>query len=78
MSQLVLTISEWMNFSEISSFINRMLTKYQDSRIEKQTIRELSALSDRELYDIGISRASIPEIASGDFWKSTSSKITRV
>jgi uncharacterized protein YjiS (DUF1127 family) len=36
---------------------------WQEHRAYNQTINELSALSDRDLSDIGISRADIPSIA---------------
>ena len=33
----------------------------------RRTVRELSALSDRDLADIGIARSDIPAIAAGTF-----------
>jgi uncharacterized protein YjiS (DUF1127 family) len=38
-------------------------TALQQRRIYARTVAELTALSDRELNDLGISRLSIPEIA---------------
>jgi uncharacterized protein YjiS (DUF1127 family) len=37
--------------------------KRAEHYIQKNTIKELQALSDRELYDIGISRGQIYDIA---------------
>jgi len=40
-----------------------ILEKYRDYRKYRHTIFELSKLSNRELSDLGISRADIPRIA---------------
>lgn len=40
---------------------------YRDARRMQETYRELSALSDRELRDMGISRSDIPAIVAGTF-----------
>ncbi|MCA3509565.1 MAG: DUF1127 domain-containing protein [Rhodobacter sp.] len=52
------------------SFQNRLaaVTKYVRAalvrrRVYNRTVRELSALTDRELTDLGIHRADIPQIA---------------
>lgn len=37
--------------------------KWKKMLVRRQTIRELSALSDRELKDLGISRCDIEHIA---------------
>jgi uncharacterized protein YjiS (DUF1127 family) len=37
--------------------------RFRDWRAYRQTIKELSALSNRELNDLGISRADIPYVA---------------
>jgi uncharacterized protein YjiS (DUF1127 family) len=45
-----------MNFS----FIRRYL---QERRTYAQVVRELSSCTERELHDLGIERADIPDIA---------------
>ena len=75
MSQLVLAIFGWMNFSWLSSLVSNFISKIEEKSLENQTFRELSSLSDRELNDIGISRAIIRDIAYGNF--SNSANIVR-
>jgi uncharacterized protein YjiS (DUF1127 family) len=48
---------------EVSSFFDRLCLALQRRRNERRTIRELNALSDRDLHDIGISRYEIAEVA---------------
>ena len=43
--------------------ITDMLKWYQKNKQFRQTHRELSVLTDRELYDLGISRDSIIQVA---------------
>lgn len=43
--------------------IDRVKKLFADLRLYNATVRELSALTDRELADLGISRSSIREIA---------------
>jgi uncharacterized protein YjiS (DUF1127 family) len=40
-----------------------VLTAVQARRVYLRTVAELNALTDRELADLGIARAAIPEIA---------------
>lgn len=48
---------------KVSNFFDRLCLTLQRRRNERRTIRELNALSDRELRDIGISRHEIAEVA---------------
>jgi uncharacterized protein YjiS (DUF1127 family) len=43
--------------------VDRVKKLFADLRLYQATVRELSALSDRELADLGISRTSIRDIA---------------
>ena len=43
--------------------VNKFSLRYKQYKIVKQTIKELQLMSDRDLYDIGISRHDIPMIA---------------
>jgi len=45
-------------------FVSLILSKIQQYFRYRDTIRELSLLSDRELEDIGITRGDIPFIAN--------------
>lgn len=42
------------------SNVAERFSRYQETR---RTIRELNRLSDRDLYDLGISRSAIPALA---------------
>ncbi len=42
---------------------NRLLTTYRTWRKYRETYNELMRLTNRDLADLGISRADIPEIA---------------
>lgn len=70
MAQLVLSISEWMNFSGITSFFSRIEDSFREKRDMRKTYAELSRLNDKELADIGISRSDIMSIASGNYQRS--------
>lgn len=63
MFQTVLAAAEWMNIQPLMDFISlkkRELKAYRDARA---TVKELQALSDKELQDIGINRGMIHSIA---------------
>lgn len=65
MTQLVLALSNWFQFSDIASKINRLFTNLEDYSLAYRTRRELYKLSDRELEDIGITRGDIISISNG-------------
>ena len=53
-----------------ANFVNRVLAfieNYRESRQRygayKQTVRELNALTDRDLHDLGLARSSIEAVA---------------
>ena len=43
-----------------------LVAKFNDWRSYRRTVRELAGLTDRELNDIGISRAEISAVARGN------------
>lgn len=70
MSQHVLEVAKWLDFSFISSFASKVATAVRDlvqsfktAQKIRHTIKELNALSDAELRDIGINRGMIISIA---------------
>jgi len=70
MSQYVLEAAKWLDFSFISSFASKVATAVRDlvqsfktEQKIRHTIKELNALSDAELRDIGINRGMIISIA---------------
>jgi uncharacterized protein YjiS (DUF1127 family) len=54
-------ISEFLN--DISSFSNKLAKSYNNAKLARATIKELQALTDKELNDIGIARGDIYYIA---------------
>ncbi|MDH5453422.1 MAG: DUF1127 domain-containing protein [Paracoccaceae bacterium] len=50
-------------FGRIAAFAADFRESRQRYRAYRQTVRELEALSDRELHDLGLGRASIDEVA---------------
>ncbi|NBJ13481.1 DUF1127 domain-containing protein [Microvirga arsenatis] len=44
-------------------FLSIILARFRQWRRSRETVRQLSALSDRELLDIGISRYDIAQVA---------------
>lgn len=63
MTQLVLTASEWLNITPFVDFIHDLQKRMKLKKLQKETIKELSSLSDRDLNDIGIARSQIKSIA---------------
>ena len=70
MAQYVLEAAKWLDFSFISSFASKVATAVRDlvqsfktEQKIRHTIKELNALSDAELRDIGINRGMIISIA---------------
>ena len=69
MTQHILTVSNFL-LNPISEFLlnldnvsTRIANSYKASRTARQTIKELHALNDKELNDIGIARGDIYYIA---------------
>jgi len=63
MTQLVLTASEWLNISSFLDLIDDLKRRMKLRKLQKETIKELNSLSDRDLHDIGIARSQIKSIA---------------
>ena len=63
MTQLVLTASEWLNISSFFDFFRDLKRNLQKRKLQRETMKELYALSDKDLADIGISRSQIRSIA---------------
>lgn len=51
--------------SDVKSLISSVITRWEDNRKINATYNELSALTDKELKDIGICRGDIRGIAMG-------------
>ncbi len=56
-------LSEPVNCQELSVFVTYLLSKIRAYMRYRETVRELSILTDRELDDLGISRFEIENVA---------------
>lgn len=63
MFQTVLTAAEWLNIHPLMDYISQKRREIKAYRNAKATVKELNALSDKELNDIGINRSMIHSIA---------------
>lgn len=70
MTQHILTVSSFL-LNPISEFVNsissvssKLANSYKEARTARDTINELSKLTDKELNDIGIARGDIYYIAN--------------
>ena len=70
MSQHVLEAAKWLDFSFVSRLASKAYTTFKDmiqsfktAQEIRLTIKELNALSDAELRDIGINRGMIISVA---------------
>ena len=63
MTQYVLSVVSWLDFSNIADYFRALKRNYQTSKQIRQTINELSQLSDKELSDIGLTRGDIWSVA---------------
>jgi uncharacterized protein YjiS (DUF1127 family) len=71
MTQAILTAAQWLNFDGLADLIRDWKRTRAQKALERQTIKELSRLSDRELHDLGIGRSDIGSIARGTFHRET-------
>ena len=51
--------------------LKNMLKKYKNYKLYSRTVDELSALSDKDLKDIGISRSEIKSVATRQYIRKT-------
>ena len=58
-----ITTKEYTGNNWLSTVFSNIVTSYNRYRIYKQTVKELNAMSDRDLHDIGLSRYEIEDLA---------------
>ena len=66
MTTLVANTFSWVGFTGIATWLKKLDAQLTKRRRISSTIRELSALTDKELWDIGIARGDIWSIAHED------------
>ena len=69
MTTLVANTFEIVGFASIANFFKNLSVEIKRRKNIKHTIKQLSALSNRELADIGISRGEIWDIAHSSYPK---------
>lgn len=67
MFQLVTTATGLFHVAEVIDYVKLSRERSRLRREVRKTIHELQALSDKELWDIGISRGEIYNVAWGAF-----------
>ena len=66
MTTMVANTFNWIGFGGIANWFKKLDAQLEQHRKTKETMKQLAALSDRELWDIGISRGDIYNVAHGD------------
>lgn len=63
MTTLVANTFGWIGLVSISNWLKKQSIKLQAAKAARETVKELSALSDSDLNDIGIPRGEIAYLA---------------
>ena len=63
MSQLTMVANQWFGLKPVTEFIAAVFNAYKQYIRYRDTVTDLSMLSDSELKDIGINRGDIHAIA---------------
>ena len=58
-----ITLNDYASYADQPGLFARLYKVLADHRAYLATFNELNALSDRELYDIGLSRLNVREVA---------------
>ena len=61
-----LTMAAGTSLSGVANWIKKINAKMENRKAVRQAVKDLSALTDYELNDIGISRGDIRAVANGD------------
>lgn len=75
MTQMVLTVTNWLNFQSIADIWTNFKHNRAMAAQRRTTIRELSMLTDAELNDIGLCRGDIKSVANGTFYQDASDEM---
>ena len=67
MTTIVANTFNWIGLESIAQFFVNLNEKRIRRKEIKNTIRQLSALTDRELNDMGLTRGDIYSVANGTF-----------
>ena len=75
MTQMVLTVTNWLNLDSLVDIWLNFKRKRQAAALRRQTIRELGNLTNAELNDIGLGRGDIYSIANNTYYADASPKM---
>ena len=59
----LITTANWIGLPSVAGWFKKLQANHRRERLARQTIKELSALTDHELNDLGIARGEIWSIA---------------
>jgi len=59
----VLAVAKFLDFSFISRFVYKLVSRLDERRVQRETYRQLSSMSDKELSDIGLHRGLIYQVS---------------
>lgn len=77
MTQYVLAAASWLNLEGIFAYFRKLRHDYILHRKISDTIKELSALTDKELNDIGLSRGDIWSVAHETYYDNQTPEYNR-
>ena len=66
MTALAIRTATWVGLPGLANWLKNLRKKLQHRAMVNRTIKERSALSDRELNDMGLARGDIWSVAHGD------------
>ena len=59
----VLSVAKFLDFSFIARFAYKLVSGFDKRRVQRETYRQLSSMSNKELNDIGLHRGLIRQVA---------------
>lgn len=63
MTALVMNAADKIGWNTVSNFFKKLDAHFKAQRVARNTVRELSALTDHDLRDIGLHRGAIRTMA---------------
>ena len=63
----VLPVAKFLDFSFIARFAHKLVSRLDERRVQRETYRQLSSMSNKELNDIGLHRGLIYQVAFNNY-----------
>ena len=64
----VLAAVRFLDFSFLSSYIYKVVRYFEDRKTYRETYKQLSSLTDKELADIGLHGGLIHSVSKGEYY----------